>query len=134
MNMGDAFIEQAKSERNVLERLIKGLPFVRGYTDKEMRRNADYRVRQLIAAELDASRSALYNIQNDLMSGGGLAHVDKVDRAVSMLSTLSDKIKTASYGYAGLFDTVGIQEEQLNALHRFDVALLADVAKIETSI
>jgi hypothetical protein len=66
--MSDAFVEQAKDQRNVIERLIKGLPFIRGYTDKETRRNADYRLRQLIAGELDASRSALYNIQMEHLS------------------------------------------------------------------
>jgi hypothetical protein len=45
-----------------------------------------------------------------------------------------DRIKTASYGYAGLFDPVRIREEQLNALHRFDVALAARVADVQSAI
>lgn len=132
--MSDAFVEQAKDQRNVIERLIKGLPFIRGYTDKEARRNADYRLRQLIAGELDAARTALYSIQMELVNSGGLAYVDSVDRTVTKLQTLSDRIKNASYGYAGLFDTVGIEQAQLDALHRYDVNMLGSVATIETAI
>jgi hypothetical protein len=50
------------------------------------------------------------------------------------LQTLSDRIKNASYGYAGLFDSVGIEQAQLDALHRYDVNLLGSVATIETTI
>jgi len=132
--MSDAFVEQAKDQRSVLERLVKGLPFIRGYTDKETRRNADYRLRQLIASELDAARTALYNIQMELVNGGGLAYVGSVDRTVTRLQTLSDRIKNASYGYAGLFDAVGIEKEQLDALHRYDVNLLGSVATIESAV
>jgi hypothetical protein len=132
--MSDAFVEQAKDQRSVLERLVKGLPFIRGYTDKETRRNADYRLRQLIASELDAARTALYNVQMELVNGGGLLFVDSVDRTVTRLQTLSDRIKNASYGYAGLFDTVGIEKDQLDALHRYDVNMLGSVATIETAV
>jgi hypothetical protein len=132
--MSDAFVEQAKDQRSVLERLVKGLPFIRGYADKEARRNADYRLRQLIASELDASRTALYHVQMELVNGGGLAFVDSVDRTVTKLQTLSDRVKNASYGYAGLFDTVGIEKDQLDALHRYDVNLLGSVATIETAV
>ncbi len=132
--MSDAFVEQAKDQRSILERLVKGLPFIRGYTDKETRRNADYRLRQLIGSELDASVAALYTIQMELVNGGGLAYVGKIDSAVTKLQTLSDKIKTASYGYAGLFDTVGVEKDQLDALHRFDVSLLGSLSTIEATI
>lgn len=132
--MSDAFVEQAKDERSVLERLVKGLPFIRGYVDKETRRNADYRLRQMISDELDTVRSALYNIQLELVNNGGLLYVDSVDRTVTRLQTLSDRVRNASYGYAGLFDTVGIEKEQLDALHRYDVNLLGSVAAIETAV
>ena len=132
--MSDAFVQQAKDQRNIIERLVKGLPFIRGYTDKETRRDADYRLRQLIASELDAARSALYRVQMELVNSGGLAFIDSVDRSVTRLQTLSDRIKTASYGYAGLFDSVGIEKEQLDALHRYDVNLLGSVATIESAV
>lgn len=132
--MSDAFTSAAREDRNVLERLIKGLPGISGYADKELRRNADYRLRQLIAGELEAQRTSLLAVQNQLLKGGGLAYLTDVDSAVNRLQTLTDKVRTAAYGYAGLFDAVRVREEELDALHRFDVAMLQAVAGLDAAV
>lgn len=132
--MSDSFVENSRDQQHVLERLIKGLPGIRGYADKEMRRNADYRVRQLIADELDKNRNALLECQNQLLRNGGLAHMDALNRAVNKVQNLADRVRTASYGYAGFFDTVRIGKEELNALYNFDVAMLKDVAAMAGTV
>lgn len=132
--MSDSFVEQSEDQQHVLERLVKGLPGIRGYTDKEARRDADYRVRQLIADELNRTRDSLLECQNRLLKQGGLAFLDDLDVAVNKVQNLSDRVRTASYGYAGLFDTVRIGKEQLNALFNFDVAMLKDVARMESAV
>ena len=60
--------------------------------------------------------------------------MDDVDEAIVKLQTLIDKVKTASYGYAGLFDPVRIKEAELDALNRFDVAMAQEVGAINTAI
>ena len=60
--------------------------------------------------------------------------MDDVDQAIVKLQTLIDRIKTASYGYAGLFDPVRIKEAQLDALNRFDMAMAQEVGVINTAI
>lgn len=132
--MSDAFVSAARDQRGVLERLIKGLPGISGYADKELRRNADYRLRQLIADELEMQRANLLDAQNKLLKGSGLAHLANLDVAVTRVQTLTDKVRTASYGYAGFFDAMRIREEELDALHRFDVALLQRVAGLDTAV
>jgi hypothetical protein len=132
--MSDQFVDFAKSQMGAIERLLKGLPGISGYVDKELRRDADKRVREGLVQTLDHSRSELMDIQNRLLSGGGLLYMDDVDQAVVKLQTLIDRIKTASYGYAGLFDAVRIKEEQLDALHRFDVAMVSEVAALNEAI
>jgi hypothetical protein len=132
--MSDSFVDKAKGEMGAIERLLKGLPIIRGYVDKELRRDADYRLRQTIVSELEAEKQRLYTIQQNLARGGGLRYTDRVDGAVQKLQTLADRIRTASYGYAGLFDAVRIREEQLDALHRFDVALAARTYEIREAI
>lgn len=132
--MSESFVDKAKGEMGAIERLIKGLPIVRGYVDKELRRDADYRLRQTIAGALGAEVQRLYTIGQKLMSGGGLRYIDDVDGAVQKLQTLADRVRTASYGYAGLFNAVRIQEEQLDALHRFDVALAARTHEISQRV
>lgn len=132
--MSDPYVDQVKREQHVLERLIKGLPGVRGYANKELRRNADYDVRKMVADELDHCRAALYAVQEKLLKGGGLDFLDDIDAIVSSIQTLSDRVRTASYGYTGLFDPVKVREDELEALHAFDVAMLREVAGMEATI
>ena len=46
----------------------------------------------------------------------------------------ADRVRTATYGYAGFFDVVKVKEAQLDALYNFDNALLDEVAKIAAAI
>jgi hypothetical protein len=132
--MTENFVESAKNQMGGVERLLKGLPGIRGYVDKELRRDADKRVREAIAASLDQSRTALVAVQNNLLKGGGLALMDEVNEAAVALQTLADRIKTASYGYAGLFDPVRIKEAQLDALVRFDQALAREAGAVHARV
>jgi hypothetical protein len=117
-----------------IERLLKGLPGISGYVDKELRRDADKRVRELIAQELEVQKQALLEVQKMLLEGGGLLWLDNVDQDVQKLQILIDRIKTASYGYAGLFDPVRIREEQLDALNRFDQAMANRTVDVKMAI
>ena len=132
--MSDHYIEAAKANMGALERLLKGLPGIRGDVDKELRRDADKRLRDMIASQLEEQKQALLEIQNKLLKGGGLTWLDDVDGVVQKLQTLIDRIKTASYGYAGLFDAVKIREAELDALHKFDVALANRVVAVENAV
>ena len=132
--MSDQFVNAANERMGAIERLLKGLPGIRGYVDKEMRRDADKRLRDLIAQELEAQKQQLLSIQNTLLENQGMLWLDNVDRSVQKLLTLIDRIRTASYGYAGLFDPVRIREEQLDALHRFDQAIAERVVDVRMAI
>ena len=110
-----------------LEQLAKRVPGYHGYKEKEMRREADQLLRTEVARKLDDERKGLSELQVQLVSQGLIEHVDDLERAVMKLQLLIDRVKTASYGYAGLFDAVKVKEEQLDALYEFDNQML-DVA------
>lgn len=128
--MSDQYVDAAKERMGAIERLLKGLPGIRGYVDKELRRDADKRLREMIAGELEEVKQSLYQVQRRLLEGKGLLWMDNIDNAIQKLQILIDRIKTASYGYAGLFDPVRIGAEELNALHRFDAALAERVVDL----
>ena len=132
--MTDSFVDRAEERMGAIERLVKGLPLVREYNDKELRREADHRLRQLLVTELEQEKQRLYDVQKKLLRGGGLAYMDDADGTIQRLQTLIDRIKTASYGYAGLFAAVKIEEEQLDALHRFDLALAERAQEIRERV
>lgn len=114
--------------------LIRELPGVRGYVEKEMRRDADRRLRRVIANELSEDKIGLLNVQQQLLREGGLKWLDEVDGAIQKLQILIGRVQTASQGYAGLFDAVRILDEQLEALHNFDVSLAEHVDKLSATI
>ena len=107
-----------------LERLIGKIPGYAGYKDKELRREADKLLRMELASKFDDQRKRLNELQTQLISQAQIEFVDDLDRAVTKLQLLIDRIKSASYGYAGLFDAVKVKEEQLDALYEFDNQML----------
>ncbi len=132
--MSEQWIEQAKAGQSALERLFTGLPGIRGYADKELRRDADKRLREQFAIQLTEQKLLLVNLQQQLLQRSGLRHLEPVNRLVQRIQTLADRIRSASYGYAGLFDAVKIQEAQLAALHRFDLGLAAHIGAVAEGI
>lgn len=132
--MTNPFVDKAKENMGTIERLLKGLPIVRGYVDKELRREADYRLRQTIAGTLEVEKQRMHDLQKKLLKSGGLLYMDDLDSAITRVQKLADRVKTASYGFAGLLDAVKIQEDQLDALHRFDVGLAARTYDVQEAV
>ena len=132
--MSNTFVDNANAQMGAVERLLKGLPGIKGYVDKDLRRDADKRVRDAIAAALDADRSELLTLQQQLLKQSGLGFMTDMDTAITRLQTLADRVKHASYGYAGLFDPVRIKENELDALYRFDVAMVQEIGSLDDAI
>ena len=117
-----------------LETLASKIPGYRGYKEKEDRRAADKLLREHLAGQLNEQQRRLAELQRDLLEGGGLLLVDDLERAVTKVQNLADKVRTASYGYAGLFDEVKVKEEELDALYDFDESMLGHVSAIQAAI
>ena len=69
--MTNSFVDKAEASMGAIERLLKGLPLVREYNDKELRRAADHRLRQLLVSELEQEKQRLYDVQKQLLRAGG---------------------------------------------------------------
>jgi hypothetical protein len=50
------------------------------------------------------------------------------------LQTFIDRLKTATYGYAGFFDAVRVKEDELDQLYNFDMALDEEVDEITAAV
>lgn len=116
------------------ERLVSNIPGYSGYKEKETRREADKLLREYVVSQLDAERRRLADIQRQMLDSGGLAMLDDVDRAVTKVQKLADMIRTATYGYAGLFDAVKVKEAQLDALYQFDNQMVEMVDAIRLAV
>jgi len=117
-----------------LESLVAKIPGYSGYKAKETRREADKLLREQLARSFDEQRRHLLELQKQLVSSGQIALLDDMDSATVKLQTLIDRIRTATYGYAGFFDAVKVKEDQLDALYEFDNALVEQVGNVEAAV
>jgi hypothetical protein len=118
-------------QRNWLEKLGDKIPGYAGYVAKERRRDADKLHREHLAERLRASKQPLTDVMRELSSSGRLFEVGPVDRVLKKLDQVENRVRFASYGYAGFFDAVKIQEPQLDAIYRFDLSLVEKVEEFE---
>lgn len=122
--------ETVQASQSDFENLVGKIPGYQGYKDKELRREADKLLRMELAAQFDDQRKRLGELQHQLISQAQIEFLDDLERAVMKLQLLIDRIKTASYGYAGLFDAVKVKEEQLDALYEFDNQMFSFVEEV----
>jgi hypothetical protein len=130
--MGDIF-GKVKDSRNLLEKLGGIIPGWKGYQERQERRKADQMMRQTLADKMATQRKRLDIAQQELINSGKLDLVDDVGRAVTQLQTFIDRVRLASYGYSGLFDAVKINQEELEQIYNFDVALFEYVDRLNTA-
>jgi len=124
---------KAEEQRNALQKVIDVIPGWGGYQKRQRRREADRLLRQVLADKLGEQRRRLSKAQKELLSHGRLDLVDDVESSVTQLKTFTDRIRFASYGYAGLFDAVKIREAELQQLYEFDAALIEYVERLDTA-
>ncbi len=114
--------------------LVATLPGFKGYIAKEARREADKMLRSHIGRELDKQRRRLQQVGTKLANAGSFDAVSEVESLRMKLQTVTDKIKTATYGYAGFFDAATVNEPELDALYEFDNSLLNHVQAIAEAV
>lgn len=128
--MTDDLMNQATEGMNAFEKTLHGVPGYHGYKEKELRRESDKTVREMVARQLMDQRGRLSAVQADLVADGQLSLLDDLERADRKLVLLADRVRTASYGYAPLFDDLRVKEAELDALARYDEALFGDVSRV----
>jgi hypothetical protein len=94
-----------------------------------------------VADEFETYYQRISGLQRDLISQGEIQYIDDLEASAIKLRQFIDRVRTASYGYAGIFDAIKIKKEELDQVYQYDYALLAlsDTVKqavdnVETSI
>ena len=105
-----------------------------GYVDRENRREADKILREEIAKRYEDQWSRISSLQRQLIAGGQLKFLDDLEEAAIKMRIFSDRVRRATYGYAGFFDAVRIHSDELEKLYEYDIALLENVDNIARAI
>jgi len=120
-------VERAQSRRNLLERIAARIPGIKGYLDRELRREVDKMQRDWLAEQVDRARGRLNGKVREWSRGEGLSGLDLAATSEKALDRFANRIRHADYGYTGFFDAVKIREPELDQLYEFDLALMDTV-------
>jgi hypothetical protein len=118
-------VERVTGDMNALQKILSKVPGFSGYVDRTNRRQADKLLREVVAAHFEALWQRVSAIQKDLLQEpDGIQYMSKVESAALKLRQFIDRVRTAAYGYAGFFDAVKINQEELDRVYQYDLALL----------
>lgn len=106
-----------------LERLVRFVPGVAGYQDRENCRATDKRVRMRLVEEMQRLSLSLEQDKARLAASGALSSLPVLDRLSGRLERLGRTVEFASRGYAGLFDLHAVDQDTLDQLYAFDLGL-----------
>ncbi|HOU15877.1 MAG TPA: hypothetical protein PKZ84_22460 [Anaerolineae bacterium] len=129
-----SLLDNIKDEMSGLEQLIAKIPGYKGYKEKELRREADKLLRDHIVGRMRTVKTQLDGLQQDLIGAGKFDLLDETGSAATQIQTFIDRVRTAAYGYGGLFDAVKVKEDDLDRVYEFDSALLGYADRIENAI
>lgn len=129
-----SLLDQVKGDMSGVENLLAKIPGYKGYKEKEERREADKLLREAIASRMRTVKTQLDSLQQDLVSAGKFDLLDETGSAATQIQTFIDRVRTATYGYSGLFDAVKVKEDDLDRVYEFDNALVGYVERIENAI
>lgn len=119
---------------NRITELLHKIPGYSGYRDKENWRDEDKRLRESIADNLQQGVHQLTQYNADLSSQRKLEHLSRMETLVDQIRLLADRIRTASYGYGGIFTDREVDGAALDQLRLFDHALQREVTGLEARI
>ena len=116
--------EKAKEEMRLGERILAALPGFRGYKEKELRRESDRLIRNHLYQRLMEARNDLKETFQTLSENRVQEVLTDMDHLVMRFDRVSEKINHASYGYAGFFNIVKIEEAKRDNMIQFDTDLM----------
>lgn len=108
-------------------RIFPGMP---SYQEREGLRTQDKVIRSQLVLRLDEQVKNLNEIMADLTNRANLKPLGDLDKLSRKLMRLADTIRFASYGYAGLFAGIAVDEKKLAELYDYDLSLHQEIEEV----
>ncbi len=114
--------------------LLGRIPGYNAYRDKENRRDEDRRLREHIADAILLSADQLTQYNGRLAANRELSSLSATEALVGQIRLLADRVRTASYGYGGIFTERSVDEAALDQLRQFDLALQREIGALGSAV
>jgi hypothetical protein len=115
-----------------LERLVRIIPGIGGYQDRETSRDTDKLVRLKLSSEIEGLKLETEKEKRRCMERDDLSLLPALDSVASKLDKTANLIKYAERGYGGIFDIHRIDRDKLDELCSFDLALFDEIEALKT--
>jgi hypothetical protein len=112
-------------------RIFPGMP---SYQEREGLRTQDKIIREQLAARIIEQANHLQEIQSKLTNKAILQPLGDLDRQTRKIMRLADTIRFASYGYAGLFAGIKVDEQKLAQLYDYDLSLHRQIEELAVAV
>ena len=116
---------------SAVARIFPGIP---SYQEREGLRAQDKIIREQLAARITEQVGNLHQIMAKLTNSALLKPLGNLDALARKLMRLSDTIRFARYGYAGLFSASSVDEEKLAAVYGYDISLHQNVEELAVAV
>jgi len=126
--------DEAKAQRNWLERLGDKIPGFRGFQDRELRREVDKMQREYMAGSIADLKGLVRDrarAYTDAAQIGSLHLFERLDRR---LDGLAQAIRFSDYGVTGFFDVEKIGEAELEKIYELDLSLLGEIEGLKACL
>jgi len=117
-------LQRIKEDEKLLEKIMLAVPGFSGYKEREQRREADKIIRNFLYSKLQEARNGLQDIYQVLGENRVPDALHPIDRLMAVFDRVSERVNHASYGYAGFFDSIKIDEDELDRMVSFDTQLV----------
>ena len=117
-------LNKVAGESDFIKKILSKLPGFRGYIKREDRRNADKLLRENVAIRYEEIWQRISTLQKSAISNGEIDKIDDLESSALKIRQFIDRVKTATYGYAGFFDVIKVETEELTAVYQYDLQLL----------
>lgn len=128
--------DKITDESTFLGKVASKIPGFSGYVERSRRREADQLLRETIAKQLEQARVRLSGVHQELSRDiiKAMDHAEPLGEVDTRLMGLANKIKDAPQGYAGFFDAIKVEAEDLARLYEFDATMMDYVDRVEEGV
>jgi len=126
--------DEARAQRNWLERLGEKIPGFRGFQDRELRREVDKMQREYLAGSIADLKAVVRDRAREYTDAAQIGSLHLFDRLDRRLDGLSQAIRFSDYGVTGFFDVEKIGEAELEEVYEFDLSMLGDIEALAGSL
>jgi hypothetical protein len=116
------------------ERLVRIIPGIGGYQDREASRDTDKSVRLKLSAEIEGLKLEIEKEKRHCMDRDDLSLLPALDTAASKMDKTANVIRYAERGYSGMFDIHKVDQDKLDKLYSFDLSLFDEIETFKAAL